>query len=122
MKGYMFTLESGLACIVIVSFIVFLAKIHAADTGAPDPASLAYEELRALDASGMLRPYALSSDYSGLNSRVQIRSYNHSIKICGVGGACQGPDPAAPDIWTASYLVAGSGQYKPMEVRLYLWK
>ena len=121
-RGSIFTLESVVACIIIAGFLIFLARSYVSEHENVDASRLAYDALRALDDRNMLRAYAMADDFASINSEISIPEYNHSVKICGTGGACSGPDPDADNIWTGSYFIAGGGVYSPREVRLYLWE
>ncbi|RLI96533.1 MAG: hypothetical protein DRO99_04265 [Candidatus Aenigmatarchaeota archaeon] len=122
MRGFWLTMESVIACIIIASFLIFLARYSAMGTHEYDASSVAYDVLKSLDDRGVLREYALKGDYSGLNSQIDISGYSHVVNICGTGGDCDGPSPDSTNIWAGSYFISGRGIYNPMEVRLYLWK
>ena len=122
MRGFWLTMEAVLACIVMALFIIAIAKSHIEATRDMGDNEMAYDILKGLDDSGALRGYAAAMDYAGLDSEVEAPGYSHSVMICDYGGTCAGSEPDAGNAWAGSYFIAGQSEYKPLEIRLYLWK
>ena len=119
MKGYIRTLESLLAGMIILGFLVFLPKpsvIHSCN-----PSEKAYQILESLEDRGVLREYVASMDYEGLNSQIHIYTYNHSVQICDFSG-CAGQPPSSSNTWTGSYFISGKNTSHPYLIKLYLWE
>lgn len=122
MRGFWYMVEAILAGIIILGFLIAISGRYIATSGAEDIALKGYEILKGLDDQGLLRNYTIAEDFSGLDSRIQFFSYNHTIQICREDGSCVGSTPTAADRYVATYLVAGNGTlFKPYEVRLYLF-
>jgi len=122
MKGYWHLVDAIMASLILVGFMVVVARPVIFVPGPENMNDIAYGLLEGLDDQGYLRPYAASHDYSGLNSRVAFYSHNHSVQICDYGGSCYGSSPPESNVWVATYLVAGDSVYQPMTVRLFLWE
>jgi len=120
-KGFWFTVESIIACSIIVSFLLVAAKFYVIPAESADLSEKAYEILEGLDKQDILRNYTVSHDYSGLNSEVRLFIYNHSVQICDQAGTCYGPEPAGRNIWAATYIISGYQNYSPHEIKLYVW-
>jgi hypothetical protein len=78
--------------------------------------------LKGLDDSGLLRDYAVSNDYSGLNSRITDFRYKHTVEICDPSGDCHGEKPDADNVYVGSYLISGGNGFAPRIINLYLWR
>jgi len=116
------TLESVIASIIIVAFLVSVSRIYLIEVEPPDASATAYDILKELDDQGVLRVYAAAMDYAGLDAQVDIAGYDHIVNICDSGRSCVGPEPNGTDIWTGSYFIAGQSVYQPIDIKLYLWK
>ena len=121
MKGFMLTMESVAACIIIAMLLVFITSSYAGTGREIIDEGIAYDILQSLDDRGLLRGYAESLDYGGLDSIIET-PYNHSIMICTGSGGCFGPEPPSGNVWAGSYFTAGNGAYSPREIILYIWK
>lgn len=121
-KGFLRTMESVTAIVIIMSFLLFLGSSYYSASTEIDASAAGYDALRELDSRGELRPYALSGDGDSIRSGIEIRGYNHSVGLCDQSGNCTGEYPDAEDIAVSGYIIAGDGQYSPMEVRIYMWR
>jgi len=121
MKGFWRMMESVLAVVIILGFLVTIGNVYLktkSDAGAgPD----IYAMLKELDARNELRPYASSMNLTALNSRIETPGYNHSIAICSFDGNCTGTKPEASNIIVSSYVISGYQDYAPIEIRVYVW-
>ncbi len=120
MRGFWYIIESVLAAVIVISFLMVISAKYTGSVQPDNPAQNAFLALEALDHRDSLRNYTVAMDYEGLNSQVPIYNYNHTIQICNYGGTCKGVRPNSTTVWTASYLVAGKDEYRPYIVRLYL--
>ncbi len=123
MKGQWRTIESVMAGIIILMFVAVLTS-----TGIQVSSSATVQGYRALDAvyeKGVLRAYAAAMDISSINSEIAATGYmfgyNHSVTICNES-ACTGAVPDSENVWASSLLLAGDGQYEPMEVIIYVFR
>jgi hypothetical protein len=124
MKGQWKTVEAVIGGVVIMLFVAVLSSTYV-----QMPSAVPLQGYRALDAvyeKGMLRAYAADTDLPAINAEVEatgyLPGYNHSVTICNETGACTGNVPDKDDVWAASMLLSGDGQYKPMEVILYIFR
>jgi len=120
-KGFWRMMESVLAVMLIMGFLISAGSVYYAGPVETDASSDGYKMLKNLDAANELRPYAASGDYAAINSRIEMARYNHSVQICDYSGACAGDYPDAQNVAVSTYVIAGYGQYEPMEVKLYIW-
>jgi hypothetical protein len=119
-KGFWHIVDAVLASIIIISFLALMGR----GVIAPQPQgmdALAYDLVRGLDERGLLRSHAVTLNSTGLDSHVVLHGYSHSIRICDHSGNCTGSVPAADNVWTGNYLVAGNHTYDPHSVKLYIW-
>jgi hypothetical protein len=122
MKGFWRTVESVAAVILVMSFLLILGATYFSVNIEKDMSSVGYESLRELDRSGQLRADAVSGDYDSIESGIEIRGFNHSVEICGYEGNCTGDYPDAGNVIVSSYIISGQDSYRPMEIRLYMWR
>jgi hypothetical protein len=124
MKGQWKTVEAVIGGIIILLFVAVLSSTYV-----QVPSSVPVQGYRTLDAvyeKGLLRAYAADMNLSAINSEVEatgyLFGYNHSVTICNETGVCTGKVPVKENVWTASMLLSGGEQYKPMEVILYIFR
>jgi len=122
MKGVWFTMESAIACIIIGIFLLTVTGGYIVDSRPVDVSAITFDSLHGLDDRGILRGYATSLDYDGLNSEILIAGYNHSVNICDSVGTCTGPTASGNQVWVGSYFIAGDSNYHPLEVKLFVWE
>ncbi len=122
MKGFMMTVEAVVACMIIALFLIYMATGSTVSSADIADRGLAYDVLESLDQRGVLRGYAESLDYTGLDAEIDLPQYNHSVAICVPGGSCYGNATGEGDVWSGSYFIAGKGSYSPREVRLFIWR
>ena len=121
-KGYWHLVDAILASLILMGFLVVVARPA---ISVPEPENMneiAYGLLEGLNDQGYMRTYAASHNYTELNSKIRFYSHNHSIQICDYGGSCYGSVPSEKNVWVATYLLAGDSVYSPMTVRLFLWE
>jgi hypothetical protein len=119
MRGYVFMLESVLAGILLVGFMLFLAHSYTqARPYEPDFSDVLTE----LDDQELLRGYAYSGDASGLEAEISLPGYSHSVQLCDSAGSCTGEIPNQREVRVSSYFLAGETDLEPMEVKLFVWQ
>lgn len=115
-------IEAVLAGIILIGFLLVLAGSNLS-LPRDDLSLKGYEILHDLDYQGILRPYVVEGNHSGLNSQISLVSYNHSVQICDQGGSCVGSMPSADNVWVGNYyIIAGETDYEPYLVKLYMWR
>ena len=113
-------LEAVIAGIIIIGFLAVISQTYLSPSQ-EDFTLTAYQSLRSLDEQGILRSYAATGDWGGINSEVKIYSKNHTVEICDSSGSCAGNKPQGINVWVGSYIISGSQSYQPVQVKLYLW-
>lgn len=122
MKGVWRMVESVIAVIIVMSFLMAAGSVQFARTGAEDVTPVGYEKLRDLDVRGELRPLASAGDYGAINSMLEMPGYSHFVQICNPGGECSGNYTEYKNVVVSMYIIAGHGSYDPLEIRLYMWR
>lgn len=117
MKGFMHTFESIIAVIILIGFLIFLRSNYVSTPY--DITYRGYEILEDLDEKGELRDYVVSGDWIGLNSKINIPGYNHSIEFC--NQTCIGYKPDKENVWSSVYIIGGKDVYEPYQIKLYIW-
>ena len=119
MRGFVFMVESVLAGILLVGFMLFLADSYTqARPYEPDFSGVLPE----LDSQGLLRGYAYSGDTSGLEAEISLPGYSHSVQFCDSAGICMGQVPNEREVRVSSFFLAGETDLEPMEVKLFVWQ
>lgn len=113
-------LEAVIAGVIIFGFLAVISQTYI-NPGQGNFNLQAYESLRSLDEQGLLRSYAVSGDWGGLNDQVRIYSRNHTVEICQASGSCLGQRPEGTNVWVGNYIISGDQNYQPRLVKLYLW-
>jgi hypothetical protein len=121
MRGVWYIIESVIASIVIVGFIVAISAVYITKPYPADMGTKAFDMLDGMDNRGVLRNYTETLNRTGINSEIAVYSYNRTSQICDYAGSCAGSAPDSGNVWSGSYIVAGLSTYQPREVRLYLW-
>ncbi len=122
MKGYLFTLESMIASILLLSvlLIVYNGSVQPHEFGTVSIAESAYNCLKDLDNRGILRYYALNND---TKIRGYIRpclpmSLNFSIGFCETCATTN----ANKTVVSIKYIIAGDGsRFQPTTVNMLAW-
>ena len=122
MKGFWRTIESVIAVIMIMSFLLLVGRSYFSSTAETNLSFVGYETLKELDIRGELRPYAIAGNSDAINSKISMRGFAHSISICRYGGTCIGQYPEAEDVIVSNYIISGYESYDPLVVRLYTWR
>jgi len=125
-KAQMRTIEA-LISIAIISFIIFLLYFRAPVSQEISQINRkidAYNALKILDQSRNLRQYALQANATKieelllpfLKSNYKVALYNQT------GNVTEIPKIDSKSIASVSYIIAGDlSNYKPIEIRVYLW-
>ena len=121
MKGFIKTLEAGIAIVLMLVSIVFLFTQREAHKTQMSDAG--YNCLRNLDNNGTLRYYSennleaeLTSDLRGCIPPL----FNYSVKIC-TSSSCISQLPFNKEIFLSSYLIAGESSFEPALINLWVW-
>jgi hypothetical protein len=115
-------IEALMAGIILISFLIMIKSAYFTTTPQEEASLTAYSVLKTMDDSnGLLRSYAVAGDYEGLNSKVELYLYQHSIEIC-TQTECSGQRPQAENVWVGSYMISGDTSMAPRTVNLYLWR
>ncbi|MBU0952989.1 MAG: hypothetical protein KKA90_01030 [Nanoarchaeota archaeon] len=127
MRGFWHTVEAVLAGSLLITFLIVVSQPVFSDPQPKDQQLLAYELLHDLDLQGVLRNDAFFGNATAINSRIQIGHSNHSVQVCTASVICNGTAPEARNVWIGSYMLAGddldqNGEYRPLEVKLYIWE
>ena|SRR3989338_1279941 len=122
MLGFVHMIEAIVAGIMLMVFLVTMTSGVLVEPQPKDLSGQAFSLLHGLDRQGLLREPANSQDYGTIDFNVRYFSYNHTVEVCDYTGSCQGVKPNVRNRWVGTYILAGSGTYKPMEVRLYLFE
>ena len=128
MKGVLYTVESVIAILMILFIVIFLFQ-------RPQPSPEyqiinyklnAYNGLKILDRMDKLRDYVMNNDVSlienGLN--IYIPDFlNYAVVVFNeTTNITEMPSLTDQDVISVSYFLAGDiDDYKPREVRVYLW-
>ncbi|MEM5871374.1 MAG: hypothetical protein QW051_00710 [Candidatus Aenigmatarchaeota archaeon] len=123
MKGFWRTLESVFSILLILSFLLIVTNsIRTQIKTYSEPVSIGYEILKQLDSEDLLRPLAINGEYEKINEKIILEGFNHSIVICDERGECIGTyNKNANNIFVSTYIISGDENYKPLEIRLYMW-
>jgi len=120
-KGYVKTLEAGIAITLILVSMVFLlpekaeAKPQISDTG--------YKCLKYLDYKGVLRNYTVNTLESNLLSDLREcipPILNYTARIC-TSTPCTTELPTDKTVFLSSYLIAGEYQIDRTLINLWVW-
>lgn len=126
MKGLWRTMESVIAVLIIMAFLVTAGNVYFTATGGNEPAPRGYEKLKEIDNKNELRPLAAGKDYEAINARIDVPGYSHSVRICDFSGSCWGNYTASQteskNVLVSTYIISGYGSYEPLEIRLYMWR
>ncbi len=128
MRGFWHTVEALIAGILLLLFLVVISRPLIANPEPADTSIDAYRLLHDLDRQGLLRDDAIAGNVTGINSRIQIGTDNHSVQVCSASGICNGTVPLAANVWIGSYFISGAdaaknnGLYVPLEIKLYIWE
>ena len=121
MKGFVKTLEAGIAIVLILVSMVFLfpektrTEPQISDTG--------YSCLKYLDYEGVLRYYAVNNLEPDLISDLGDclpPILNYTAKIC-TTSTCITELPENEAISSSSYLIAGEDFVEPTLINLWFW-
>ena len=129
MKGSIYTLEAGIAILMILSIIIFLF-LNPPESPEYDIINYkmkAYEGLRTLERTGELRRYVADNNATAINEslRPYIPSFLSRAVVIFNDTANLTTKPSLSSInesMSVSYFLAGDfDDYKPREVIVYVW-
>ena len=120
-KGFVKTLEAGIAITLILVSMVFLFPEKTINE--PQISDIGYNCLRYLDNQGVLRNYAVNDLENNLIS--DLRSclppiLNYTARIC-TTSTCNTILPGNKTIFLSSYLIAGENSVRPTLINLWIW-
>lgn len=113
-------LEAVFAGIILLGFLLYLAQGYGQAGSVPEHDF--GRVLPELDRQGLLRGYIYSDDIQGLESKISLYGFSHSVQVCQPSGGCTGQMGQGENVWVSSYYLAGHDSYQPREVRLYAWE
>jgi len=120
-KGFVKTLEAGIAIGLILVSMVFLfpqkTKIE------PQLSDTAYECLRYLDNRGVLEYYTVNGKQENLISDIRTclpPLSDFTVKICKTS-SCGTTLPYNKTIFLSGYLIAGDNSVNPTLINLWVW-
>ena len=121
MKGFIKTLEAGIAIVLMLVSIAFLFTQR--ETHKTQISDVGYNCLKNLDNNGTLRYYSENNLEADLIS--DLRScipplFNYSVKIC-TSSNCILQLPSSKEIFLSSYLIAGESSFEPTLINLWVW-
>ncbi|NIM47258.1 MAG: hypothetical protein GTN40_03825 [Candidatus Aenigmarchaeota archaeon] len=121
MKGYVKTLEAGIAIILILISMVFLFPEKTKTE--PQISDVGYNCLKYLDYGKSLRYYAVNDFESDLIN--DLRSclppiLNYTAKIC-TTTLCNTELPSDKTVFLSSYLISGEDSINPVLINLWVW-
>ena len=120
-KGFVKTLEAGIAISLILVSMVFLFPQKTKTE--PQLSETAYDCLRYLDNKGVLRYYAVNNRQEDLVSDLRgclPPLYSYTVKIC-TTSSCGTTLPDDKTIFLSSYLIAGENSFNPTLINLWVW-
>ncbi len=122
MKGYIKTLEAGIAIVLILVSIIFLFPERTKKD--PQISDTGYNCLKYLEQTGALRYYAVNNLESNLNSYLRAclpPILNYTTKICSAM-PCNIQVPENRTIFLSSYMIAGNDTFfNPILINLWFW-
>jgi hypothetical protein len=122
MKGVWRMVESVLAVMLVMGFLLTAGSVQFSRTGVEELVPMGFEKLRDLDVRGELRPLAATGNYTAINSLIDMPGYGHFVQVCDTGGGCAGNYTESKNVAVSAYIIAGYGSYAPLEIRLYMWR
>jgi uncharacterized membrane protein len=121
MKGFVKTLEAGLAVVLILILIVFFFTERLKNES--DISRVGYDCLKYLDYKGVLRYYAINDLESNLISDLRNcipQILNYTAKIC-TTTVCNTELPEDKTIFLSSYLIAGEDSINRTLINIWVW-
>lgn len=127
-KGSLYTLESAIAIIIMVSTLFMITR-QPQTTGELDIANYklnVYKSLRIASDVGDLRRSAMNNNTDAIESEVEENAptqLNYEVVIYNKTGAVTSESSIdSENVLTVSYFLAGRiGTYDPREVRVFVW-
>lgn len=121
MKGFINTLEAGIAIVLILVSVVFLFVQNKPQES--QISDIGYNCLKQMDNEGTLRYYAENNLEDNIVS--DLRScipplFNYTVKIC-TSSKCITQLPYDKSTFLSSYLIAGDNSFQPTLVNLWTW-
>jgi len=119
MKGFILTLEAGIAAVIMFSFLFVVIQLQA---GEPELSRISYSCLKDLDNKGYLRFYALN-DENSLNQYLEDclpTLSDFQIKVCNTS-ICPADNLPSKDIFLTGYIIAGDTEFNQTLINLWVW-
>lgn len=128
MKGSLYTLESAIAIVLMVTVLSLVIR-QTQTTGALDIVNYkirVYNALKASDDVGDLKVNVLGKNVSLIKADIEATAssfLDYEVVIYNRTGAVTNePDIDSENVVTVSYFLAGYvGEYDPREVRVFMW-
>ena len=120
-KGFIKTLEAGIAIVLILVSMVFIFPEK--PTIEPQISDTGYGCLKYLDERGVLRYYAVNNLETSLISDLKgciPTLLNYTARIC-ITSTCNTLLPTNKTVSLSSYLIAGEGSISPTLINLWVW-
>lgn len=121
MKGYIKTLEAGIAIVLILVSMIFLFSDRARKE--PQLSDIGYNCLKYLDYKGVLRYYAVNNLESSLISNLRgciPPILNYKARIC-TTTSCNTQLPTDRTVFLSSYLIAGENTINNVLINVWVW-
>ncbi|OGI11726.1 hypothetical protein A3K64_00335 [Candidatus Micrarchaeota archaeon RBG_16_36_9] len=121
MKGFIKTVEAGIAIVLMLVSIVFLFVQN--KPYEPQIADLGYNCLKNMDDDGTLRYYAENNLESNIISDLRYcipPLFDYKVKVC-TTSHCISELQTDKTIFLSSYIIAGSDSFNPRLVNLWIW-
>ena len=124
MKGFWYMVESIVAGVILISFLIVLASHETNKTYVEDMSVKGYKIFTDLSQRGSFRNYVYSDNITAIINDIEVPGYHYNVTICNSAGHCNGYEPYDIDstTWVSSYILAGNSSYEPRIVRLYIWR
>ena len=121
MKGFVKTLEAGIATIFILTFVL----IFFAPQPQPEPQILinGYNCLKYLDYTGALGYYAANNLESSLDTDLKKclpPTMSYEARICKTP-SCTTQLPEGKTVFLSSYIILGENSATPFLINLWVW-
>lgn len=117
MKGVMHTIEVVIALAMISMALVWLFRPMPTADNTTQLARTGYAALQYLEETGTLRSALASKNTALIQTELQPLLTNFEVEICDT--TCTGTQHQGAV--ALDYFIAGSNDYNPVHMKLYLW-
>jgi len=124
MRGFWYMLESIMAGIILVSFLIVLSSHATTETYTDAMSTRGFEALSQLSQKASFRNRVYLNDIDGIINEIDVPGYYYNVSICDYSGNCNGFDPSPYNVtmWSSSYVFSGIDDYNPKVLYLYIWR